>query len=469
MSLSRRTFLKHSIASSLAAASLTGVGGALAGFQAKAQEVGGYRALVCVFLFGGLDNHDVVLPYDPPSYDAFAAIRSTLLAQQGDARSRENLLPLLTANPDQFGSRRFALPPELAGIKSIYDSGQAAVVANVGPLIVPTDRQSYDSQSVPLPLRLFSHNDQQATWQASAPEGAQLGWGGRFADVALDAGANGAPEFSTISGNGDGLFLTGQLAQPYNVSPGGADTMRLLDELEARPGRPGAAETLAQVRALLRNELYQGANVIAQDIGTAFRNAIDSNDRYNDALSGGDPLGTPFPESDLGQQLRAVAEAIQIRDSLQATRQVFFVGMGGFDTHSEQARALPELLADLDAAVSAFHSQMQESGLANDVTLFTASDFGRTLAVNGDGTDHGWGGHHFVVGGSVQGGAIYGDFPPVGFDHTQDAGNGRLIPTIAVEKFAQPLGSWFGLSAEQLDEALPNLANFAAEPDLTFL
>lgn len=467
MPYTRRMFLRDSAATSSLA--LTTLGGALSSFGAGAADTEGYRALVCVFLFGGLDNHDTLLPYDQASYDEFATIRSTLLARQGESRLRENLLPLVTADPEQFGGRQFALPPELAGIKAIYDQGKAVIVANVGPLIVPTDRQAYEEQSVPVPSRLFSHNDQQITWQASAPEGAQFGWGGLFADAAVAAGANGAPEFSTIGSVGTGVFLSGQLAQPYNVSAGGAERMRLLELLEERVGAPGGAGALQLARALLRDQVYAGGHVLAQDIGAGFRAAIDSNERYNEAIGGGEALQTEFPESELGISLRTIAEAISVRQNLQASRQVFFVGLGGFDTHSTQADVLPGLLSTVDAAVSAFYAEMVAQGIANDVTLFTASDFGRTLAVNDDGTDHGWGGHHFVLGGSVQGGAIYGDMPPVGFGHSQDSGNGRLIPTVAVEQYAEPMGRWFGLDDSELALALPNLANFAAEPGLTFL
>ncbi|MEM9688132.1 MAG: DUF1501 domain-containing protein, partial [Pseudomonadota bacterium] len=318
---------------------------------------------------------------------------------------------------------------------------------------------------VALPPRLFSHNDQQATWQASAPEGALFGWGGRFADALLSG--NGAPEFSTISSVGDGLFLTGQTAAPYNVNPAGAARMNVLEELGAEG--QGAQSALQATRAFLRGEQYLGTHLLARDMAAAQRQSIDANDRYNAALASAQPITTAFPVSGIGAQLRAVAEAISVRSSLQANRQVFFVGMGGFDTHSAQATSLPALLGSLDGAVTAFHTEMVAQGLSQDVTLFTASDFGRTLAVNGDGTDHGWGGHQFVVGGSVQGGAVYGDLPPAVIGHEQDSGGGRLIPTTSVEQFAAPLGRWFGLSDSELNEALPNLGNFAAMPGLTFI
>ncbi len=460
MKRSRRVFLFEAAASSLTVASMGGLSTVLSGFEARAADTDGYKALVCVFLFGGLDNYDTIIPYDSSSYDRFAAVRGSLLQQSGTARARANLLPLTTPDPTQFGSRRFALPPELAGIKALYDTGAVAIVGNVGPLLEPTTRVSFEQESVALPLRLFSHNDQQATWQASAPEGAQFGWGGRFADAVLPA--NGAPEFSTISSVGDGLFLTGKIAQPYNVSAGGAARPALLTDFEELRDQTGDSAPLELVTSLLRSERYSGTNVLARDIGAGFRKSIDSNDRYNLALANAQPLTSNFPSTGLGEQLRAVAEAISIRSSLQASRQIFFVGIGGFDTHAGQARTLPVLLGQMDGAISAFHAEMLAQNLTNDVTLFTASDFGRTLAVNGDGTDHGWGGHQFVVGGAVKGGAIYGDLPPSELGHEQDSGGGRLIPTTSVEQFAAPMGRWFGLNDTELAVALPNLQAFAA-------
>ncbi|MEM7082065.1 MAG: DUF1501 domain-containing protein [Pseudomonadota bacterium] len=467
MPLTRRQFLSNSAASSLALASLSGVGQALCGFDAHAAQSNDYKALVCVFLFGGLDCHDTVLPYDQASYDQFASLRSSLFQAQGTARARENLLPLTTQDPAQFGARRYALPPELAGLKALYDQGNAAIIGNVGPLLQATDRLSFEQESVPLPARLFSHNDQQATWQASAPEGALFGWGGRFADALL--AGNGSPEFSAISSIGDGLFLSGQTAQPYNISPQGAARIELLEEFEILAQESGNTAPLQAVRSVLRNEQYKGSNLFGLDMANAHRDAIDSNTLYNAALLSAQPLTTAFPASPLGAQLRAVAQSISVRSGLQANRQVFFVGLGGFDTHSAQATSLPGLLTQIDGAVSAFQAEMIAQGLSQQVTLFTASDFGRTLAVNGDGTDHGWGGHHFVVGGAVQGGAIYGRLPPATLGHDQDSGSGRLIPTTAVEELAAPLGRWFGLSNADLGQALPNLSNFSASPVLPFI
>lgn len=454
----RRLFLKGIGASALVSSAMTGIPAA---FSAHAADVSGYKALVCVFLLGGLDSHDVLLPSDAASYEDFRRIRQSFLSVQGASRARENLLTLNPTNAASLGGRQMALPPEMPMLKSLFDQGDAAIVSNVGPLIEPTTRTTFDNGAARLPARLFSHNDQQVTWQASAPEGAQFGWGGLFADAVLAAGANGgSAQFATIASEEVGPFLTGRTAFPYRVTTDGAPTAELIEDLNF--GASGDERAfLERVRAQLRSTSFRGDHVLEQDVANAVRNGLDNNETFIQARqAGGSALNTAFPASPLANQLRAVAQTIAVRSSLQADRQIYYVGLGGFDTHSEQARTLPALLGQIDGAVSAFHSAMGELGLLQEVTLFTATDFGRTLAVNGDGTDHGWGGHQFVVGGAVKGNTIYGQVPPSTVGHDADTGGGRLIPTISVEQYAAPLGRWFGLTDAELAVALPNLRNF---------
>ncbi|MEM6746717.1 MAG: DUF1501 domain-containing protein [Pseudomonadota bacterium] len=458
MTTSRRTFLKNAGAAAISASSF-GLGPA--SFTAHAADTSGYKALVCVFLFGGLDNHDFILPYDQSSYDTFATIRQTLLTTQGTSRDRSSLLALNPLNASDFGSRQFALPPEMPLLKGLFDSGDMALVGNVGPLIEPVTRTTFESGAAKLPPRLFSHNDQQATWQSSEPEGAQFGWGGLFADAILASGGNAAaPEFTTISSTEVGPFLTGNTAQPYQVSTEGSAQITLLEGLDDGSLTGTEATFFSNVKDRFRAQGFNGTNILEQDMATKFRNGIDSNDQYDAARAALSPLATTFPRTNLGEQLKSVAETIAIRGALSASRQLFFVGTGGFDTHSAQARTLPRLLGNLDSALAAFNSAMAELGLSNDVTLFTASDFGRTLAVNGDGTDHGWGGHQLVMGGAVSGNRIYGSLPEPVLDTEQDTGGGRWIPSLAVEQYADPIGRWWGLTAGEVSAALPNLGNF---------
>ncbi|WP_321489964.1 DUF1501 domain-containing protein [uncultured Hyphomonas sp.] len=456
MSISRRHLLKGIGASALSAATLTTLGNAMHGFQsANAAEVSGYKALVCIFMLGGCDTHDVLLPYDQSSYDSFRNIRSSMFGGYNGSRDRNVLLPLSPVNSGDFGGRQFAMPPEMSGLHGLFQSGDAAFVANTGPLIQPLSRSQWQSRTVPVPKQLFSHNDQQSTWAASAPEGAQYGWGGRFADAAVVSGANINREFSTITAVGNELFLTGQEVLPYQIGVNGTDEIDLLTDFDN-----------ANISNLLRRHFsatdFNQSNLIARDIARISDKSVVLNESYNDAISNLVPLTTQFPQSYLGSQLHAIANAIAIRDNLSVSRQVFFAAIGGFDTHSSQAADLPGHLSTVSAAMTAFHSAMQELGVGSNVTAFTASDFGRTLAANGDGTDHGWGSHHMVVGGAVQGQRIYGNVPPAEFGHEQDADSGRLIPTISVEQYAEPMGRWFGLNDSELAAALPNLSNFTA-------
>ncbi|MEO1481231.1 MAG: DUF1501 domain-containing protein [Myxococcota bacterium] len=460
--MNRRNFLHGLNASALTAATMSGVGTALSSFSAQAATGDGYRALVCVFLGGGMDNYDTVIPYDTASNARWSEIRQSLLGSYPTSRRRSNLLPLNPTNAGGFGGRSFALPQELSGIAGLFESGDAAIAGNVGPLIQPVDRTGFEAQSVRLPPRLFSHNDQQSVWMANSPEGAQYGWGGLFADAAF--AANRSSEFSVITSGGNELFITGRQAVPYQISTGGAAEIYALGDF-AELGLPDLSSRL---RRIFRGEIANGSNLIERDVKAAMTNAFDSNERFNAALRGLAALATEFPATGVGEQLGAVARSIALRQPLEVNRQVFIIDAGGYDTHDRQAQDIPRLQAELDGAVVAFQQAMGELGTSNDVTLFTASDFGRSLAVNGDGTDHGWGAHHFVIGGAVAGQAIYGDLPVSDFGHALDAGGGRLIPTTSVDQYAAPLGRWFGLNDTELADALPNLANFTADP-LRFL
>ncbi|CAA0118132.1 Uncharacterised protein [Halioglobus japonicus] len=451
----RRSFLKSSLALPMTMSGGS-ILGSLAGFNAQAADTSGYRALVCVFLFGGMDCHDTVLPYDTASYNDYADIRAPLLDTYaalpgGSTRTRESLLALTPLN-NTFGARQFALPPQMSAMHTLFTQGRAAIVGNVGPLTEPTDRAGFYNNSAQLPARLFSHNDQQSTWMSFAPEGSQLGWGGRFGDATMTGNLQSV--FSQISLAGNSVFLTGERVSPFQISADGVPAIRLI---EAAP---------AQLGSLLRDHFdstgANRSNLFERDVINLSRVSLAANDTLGNALLSSTAINTPFPTSGLGAQLRAVAQTIAVRDTLGASRQVFFVSIGGFDTHSTQAADLPGLQQDISDSISAFYSATEELGVANEVTTFTAADFGRTLTVNGDGTDHGWGSHHFVVGGAVKGGEIYGDIPVSQLEHSQDAGNGRLIPSLSVEQFAAPMGSWFGLNQQELNTALPGLANFTA-------
>ncbi|ASP39012.1 hypothetical protein CHH28_10125 [Bacterioplanes sanyensis] len=460
MSYNRRQFLQAS-----AAFGLGSLGASVMSFStpASAAQSSDYKALVCVFLYGGLDNHDFVLPHDNASYSKLAAIRSELFQQQGGGRAQSALLALNADNYGDYGNQRFALASEMTGLQSLFEQGNLALVGNVGPLIEPTTRTSYEQQSVRLPPKLFSHNDQQNLWQANSPEGAFTGWGGLFGDIMATANANRDGVFTALSTAGNSVFLTGLSTQPFSISSGGGSAIHMLEYTDEEV--PGLGGLLQQH---FRGGQQAGDSLLAQDMAAKLSGSFDSNARYNQVRAQAAPLATEFPKGPLASQLKGIADAIAVRSELGVNRQVFFVGLGGFDTHSRQANNLPPLLGQIDQALMAFNNALNELGVADKVTTFTASDFGRTLAINGDGTDHGWGGHHLVMGGAVQGKRLYGSFPPPVYGHDQDSGGGRLIPTVAVEQYAATLGRWFGLNDSELALALPNLKNFS-EQNLGFL
>lgn len=454
MDLSRRHAIRALGAGAIAS---TAALGAPALFTSHAADVSDYKALVCVFLFGGLDCHDVLIPADADGFSAWRAARSSMLARYGASREPQALINLSRVSQPMPTGPQFAFPPEFAGIHSIYESGNAAVVANTGPLIEPVTRALFTGGSGQLPARLFSHNDQQVTWQAGAPEGAQFGWGGLFADAVLASGANrDLPQFTSIVTDEAGAFSTGRSTLPFRVPIGGSNELSALQRLEAE----GGSGLIDSVREQFAARGFMQDHLIERDIADAFASGIDNTRLYQNAFMNGRPLIGNFQPGPLSVQLQAVAETIALRGSFAANRQIFFVSLGGFDTHSAQAVTLPNLLAEVDRAISSFEEAMRAARLADQVTLFTASDFGRTLVANGDGTDHGWGGHHIVVGGAVRGREIYGDVPPPVTGHSLDAGNGRLIPSLAVDQYAAQLGSWFGLNDAELASALPNLSRF---------
>ena len=351
----------------------------------------------------------------------------------------------------------------------MFEAGDLAVVGNVGPLIEPTTRSSIASNSAALPPRLFSHNDQQSTWMSLGVEGAQYGWGGSFADAAIRANSSMNPLYAMVSTGPNDVFLSGREGRQFTASAGGGQTVSLVDEDYIL----GGGSEIDTARNLLDDYVsktgYGETNLFARDYARQSGNSIINNKAYDTALGSAPAVSTEFPETSIGSQLKAVANTVNIRNATNSNRQVFYVFMGGFDTHSDQTGALPELHSQLSQAIGAFRTAMMAMGTWNDVALFTMSEFGRTSIDNGDGTDHGWGGHHIVTGGSVVGKQIYGDIPsPDLSGESYTSTHGRLIPKVSVEQYAATLGSWFGLDSGELAAALPNLANFS-EKNIGFL
>lgn len=411
---------------------------------ASAQTATDYKAIICVFLYGGNDSANTVIPYDPAAYQTYRTARPEI------ARARDTLVPLRAS----AGESPLAMPPELAALAQRYNDGQLAIVANVGPLVAPLGRSQWEARSVPVPSKLFSHNDQQSTWQASAPEGAQYGWGGRIGDIIAAGNMN--QTFTAMSVSGNAVWLSGQNTTQYQVTPAGAVEIAAI-------GR-GALFGSTQAPALLQQMITKtNSHAMARDYSAVTRRSIDAQKQLVTALGAAPALATSFPaDNGLAAQLRMVARSIASRNALGVKRQVFFVSLGGFDHHAGLNSGHPSLIKQVADAMDAFYRATIELGVQDQVVTFTASDFGRALASNGDGSDHGWGAHHLVLGGAVKGGKVYGQFPTVAIGTDTDAGQGRLIPTTAVDQYAGTFASFVGLSAGQRADVLPNIGRFAS-------
>ncbi|MGJ3649198.1 DUF1501 domain-containing protein [Sphingomonas sp. GlSt437] len=450
--VSRRAFLKRASALSLAGSATPFVMNLAAIGEAAAATASDYKALVCVFLYGGNDYANTLAPYDNSRYAVYAAQRTGLNYTQ--AQLAATVLNPSVALP---GGAQYALAPELAKLLPIFNAGKMAVMLNLGTLVQPTTKAQYQAKSVLLPPKLLSHNDQQSYWQASSPEGAASGWGGRIGDL-LQSG-NGTSTLTCINAAGNAVFLTGKAAVQYAVTPSGPIA------LNARNSLQGSTQAASVLTSLINGSLT-GNHQFESALGTVGGRALNLYTQVSTALAGAQATTTPFPaaadtQSSLGAQLQLVAKMISVSQQLGAKRQVFFVSTSRFDTHDGLDTLHPVLLTNLADALRAFYDTTVELGVANQVTTFTGSDFGRALTSNNDGTDHGWGSMHFVLGGAVKGGRYYGVNPTLANNGPDDIGQGRLIPTMSVDQYGATLASWFGVAASDLPTVLPNINNFA--------
>lgn len=470
---SRRQFLRTASLTSMAGMSASPILLGLNSLAAMAQSSGGsdYKALVCIYLQGGNDGHGTVIATDPTSFSAFTQARS---GAPGLAYPQSSLLPIALRTPQS--GRTFALNPSLTGVQNLFNAGRAAVVANTGTLIAPTTKAQFNANSVPLPASLFSHFDQTAAWQAIAANGGStehVGWGGAVADAIESMNMNSNSMFTCISTAGIALFLSGQSSFQLNVTSAGPIPIGGL----ANPpfGLSAANNPLSSI--LTADE----SNLFAKEYGVVINRSTEAQAQLASSMAAAGPGGIPNPaqfldpvtnklvDNPLATSLQTVARIISGRSSLGVSRQIFYVQLGTFDTHDGQAPAHARLLTQLGQSLEYFDGVMQSLGLGDQVTAFTTSDFGRTLTCNTDGTDHGWGSHHFVVGGAVKGQDMYGQYPVMGTNQANDVGAGRLIPTTSVEQYAGTLARWFGLSDGQVKQVFPNLGNFGSSPYLGFM
>jgi uncharacterized protein (DUF1501 family) len=450
MTASRRAFLKKASALSVAGVAAPWAINLAAMAEASAAGATDYKALVCVFLYGGNDYANTVVPYDASSYAAYQAARPSF------AHSRESLaataLAPVTAPVDSAGvAHEYALAPNLAPLVPLFKTGKLGVLLNVGSLVQPTTKLQYNNKSVKLPPKLFSHNDQQSVWQSSSAEGALSGWGGRMGD--LFQSGNTHSTFTCVNVSGNAVYLSGKTAVQYQVSTNGSVPLSGL-----KNPLFGSAAATAALRTLITQPR---THTLENEYNIVSKRSIEANEILTTALAATPALATVFPTgNNLGDQLKLVARMIAASTALGTKRQVFFVSMGGFDNHDGMLTDHPVLMTKLGDALAAFYAATMELGVANQVTSFTASDFGRTLTGNANGSDHGWGSMHMVMGGAVNGGKFYGTAPVVANGGPDDVGQGRLLPTTSVEQIAATVGGWLGVSDTDLLTMLPNLTNY---------
>lgn len=448
---SRRDFLRLACCSA-ATASIVGGLSKFGLVSAMAQGASDYKALVCIFLFGGNDSNNMIVPYDSAGYTNYQTIRSNL------ALPKASLLPLQIG-----GQANYALHPNLPELQALFNNQKSlALLTNVGTLVQPTTRQNYKNYQN-LPSNLFSHSDQQNQWQTTQLAGLpNAGWAGKVADKinpTLNVGAQ-FPPILSIAGNP--IFCTGDSTRPFTMNPG------------STPGAQGfdsSAASQARFQAVQQLLTFDSGISLVQAASTVTGQAIQEGLVLSNALKNIPAIQTVFPaKNGLASQLKQVAQVISARSALSINRQIFFCSLGGFDTHSDQLNSHVGLYSQLSPAMAAFYQATQELGVANNVTTFTLSEFSRTFqpGTNG-GTDHAWGGHQLMVGGAVKGNAIYGQFPSLALGGPDDTGsNGRWIPSTSVDQYAATLASWFGVSNTDLPSIFPNLANFTTS-NLGFL
>jgi uncharacterized protein (DUF1501 family) len=501
--LTRRELLRRGAVLGLSQPVLSGLGGlglSLAAMgPAAAANTGGYKAMVCLFLMGGNDAYNTVLATDTASWAAYNAAREGGLegialaapgtpAGTGSLHSR--LGGVLPISPLNAQGRTLALHPVLGGVRDLFASQRLAIVSNVGPLVGPTTKAAFVAGTAARPPKLFSHNDQQSVWQSFSGEGATRGWGGQMADRILSA--NGRSMFTSVSLSGSAVWLSGQSARPYQMTADGAI------HLGGSDGRVYGSATVRQKMMALMTSTRDNS-ILQREHAAVSARSMEAEAVLSAALpgAGAGPWGTgglapgqPDPllmyrdpetgamtANPVAQQLQAVARMVAARSTMGMARQVFFVGIGGWDTHDTQQSRHARLLAQLNHALRYFDTTTQAMGVDDFVTTFTASDFGRTFAGNGDGCDHGWGGHHFVMGGAVRGGDVYGKLPVYGtadgsggFTSDDQLRAGALLPSTSVEAYAATLGRWFGLTDSELLAVLPGLSRWnVSQRNLGFL
>lgn len=430
--------------------------------SASAAEIGApYRAVVCLFLAGGNDSFNVLVPRDPTHFLEYQTIRGGLhTATAGglalpNAGASGGILPITPLG--DLGGRQFGLHPAMGRVRDLFEAGRAAFVANVGSLVQPGMTRTLHDAGVNLPFGLYSHADQIEQWQTSHPEGrSTIGWAGRAADLLHGMNADNGLSMN-ISIGGTNTWQNGNTVFQYGMSPGGVDE---LDGYENDWDHDQWGMSPLRGAAVDGQLAMDYKNLFEKTFAQKSRSAIEAYKVFQSATSLPLPGNVVFPDTGVGNSFKMVARTIAGRGLLGATRQTFFVQVGGWDHHDEVINNQQVMLGQISNAVGAFYDALDAMGMADQVTTFTASDFGRTLTSNGRGSDHAWGGNHFVVGGGVRGRRIFGEYPSLVTDNPLDTGRGRLIPTTSVDVYFAELALWLGVPRSSLPLVIPNIGRF---------
>jgi len=478
--MKRRTFLKHS---NCAALSSVGILNSLVNLKmignVAAQTSGDteFKAVVCLFLSGGNDSHNMLVPTDLDEFNNYLAIRSNLALPAPGADAVpvpgsttgaviEALLPIDRQNSTKTAAnndRSFAVNGSCSGLQSLFNSGDLAFVANVGTLVEPTTVAEYKAGSVQIPKSLFAHNTQQQEWQTSIPQGGvTTGWLGRMADH-MQSNYNTGDVSMNISLSGNNTMQVGGETMPFSISSSGSTVLE-------GTGSSGYDQIRVTKTKSLMEETYK--NLFTNSFASSSASNFSLNEDFAQIFDSTE-FNAIFPDTGLGNELKAIAKTIASNSFLGHSRQTFFVEHGGYDMHTNLLEPHAMRLDEVDGAVTAFWNAIKELGLEDKVLLFTASDFGRTLRSNGQGSDHAWGGHQFVLGGGVDGQKIYGSYPDTS-ELTLGAGldvgtNGRYLPTTSTDEYYAEIAQWFGVSDTDINEIFPNLANFSGNTPLDIM
>lgn len=443
-SYTRRRFLKLGSQTLAGAGLALGADPALTLAQAadlQFNDTSDYKALVCVYLDGGCDGFSLMVPTGSYEHEEFRASRGGLA------------IPINQLIGLQGGASPLGLHPSAGALQPLYDEGRLAMIANVGTLIEPTTREQYENNAVSLPSQLFSHSDQAIQWQQLQGRGrAEEGWGAKAADYL--SGFQERDYLTSISLAGSNFWQSGHGQRPFSLTESGVRSYQGMDSENGwqQPRR----EAFERVLDLPRRHVFSKAYADLQ------KRAISVTSELGQVLDSNASLFTDEPQdNELASTLNMVAQLIAAQEQLGLRRQIYYVRMGGFDVHDNQSLELPELFQKLSDALSFFQQKIDYLGKSDSVTTFTASDFGRSLLSNGDGTDHGWGNHLMAMGGAVNGGAIYGTLPSLDAHGPDSVNRGRILPTTSATQYAASLLSWLGLNDSELDVVLPNLSNFA--------